>query len=221
MPVTPIADTIAGTAANGGSTSAIDSSTANFLAVVVAWYSGGGGTPTVSDSYGNTWTPLTTQTDPNGLSVRIYYSAGSPTAGTGHTFTVSGTSIFATIWAAVFSVVTSSPFDQESGQVMIGATVEPGSITPSGDGRLLITGMECGDTVSGVDSGFTGLSVNNTGGQYVGGGGAYLVQTSAAAVNPSWTYGGGNYAAAVMASFLPAAGGATGTSGKLLLLGVG
>lgn len=204
MPIVHVADAIAGTSVFGGTTSAIDTTGADFLVAVISWYSGSGGNPTLSDNYGNAWTPLTTQTDSTPSNVRIYYCA-SATVGTGHTFTVSGVSIFAGLYAAAFSGVRATPFDQESGSTGSGVTsVQPGAITPVAAGSLVIAGLEFLGSSGAIDGGFTGSVLDYVPGSYLGTGGAYLIQTLAVAANPTWSWSGGSPAATALAAFAPA-----------------
>lgn len=104
------------------------------------------------------------------------------------------------------SIASGAVFDVENGS----STTQPGSITPSQNNSLLIAGI--GDENSGgdsVNSGFTGLvQTPLVGGTSYGMAAAYLVQVTAAAINPTWTSTGG-LASNVIAAFKPAAGGGT------------
>lgn len=202
---------------NGGTTASIDTTGASLLVAVC-----GGDPPasnfTVSDSKGNTWTALTEASGggfPNG---RMYYVA-NPTVGTGHTFTLGGTNIYAGIEVASFSGITStSPFDQQNGVAGSAAdggtaTAQPGSITPSENNELVVAGICVSDssTVT-INSGMTVAP-----GQipYAGGSNptiaiAYIVQTTAAAINPTWDGWAGTAGAAfTIASFKEGAAAAT------------
>lgn len=193
----------------GGASTAIDTTGANLIVLSVSSYAGGTGL-TVSDSKGNTWTPLTQKSGVNAR-CRLYYCA-SPVVGTGHTFSVTGTGIYPAFDALAFSGAAASPFDVENGATASGVTsVQPGSVMPSANGELIVTGM-CSDGTfaSGpsVDSGFTlDAWLGYTASVNMGGGGAYLVQTTAAAVNPTWSWSTARGAVAVVAAFKAAAGG--------------
>lgn len=163
-----------------------------------------GGTATPSDSYSNTWTTLTYHTGSSANSFIIYY-AQNPTVGTGHTFTYTGFASASQVMA--FSGVdTSSPFDVQNGA----AAAQPGSVTPSNSGSLLVTGISSTDFVNSfsVDSAFTitgqNLFLNGT---YYANAGAYLVQGSASAVNPTWSIGGGPSSPATAIAVFKAGGG--------------
>ena len=168
-----------------GTTSSINTTGSNLIVIFTAEYSAPVQAPT--DSNSNTWTPLT---EYNGVErIRGYYVL-SPTVGSGHTFTNNNAtnSLFA---VAAYSGVAS--FDQESGS----GTNVPGSITPSADNALLLTGLACGlGATHTIDSGFTVFEDTASVGAL-----GELIQTSAAAANPTWTNPGGDLATA-MASFL-------------------
>ncbi len=165
----------------------------------------------MADSKGNTWTQLTGYNTGADAYVKVWYVA-NPIVGTGHTFTVgTGGSVDASAYIAGFSgVVTSAPFDQQNGAtVASSATIQPGSITPTQADCLIICGLSSYDAsalTATINSGFTitdqaGFSSGN----YFGGGLAYLVQSTASAVNPTWAAGSSfTNAAAAIASFKPA-----------------
>jgi hypothetical protein len=170
---------------NGGTTGTMNSTGATLL---VAWVVDEGAI-TVSDSKSNTWTALTAGTT-GGISGQFFYVA-NPTVGSGHTCTLSGSSSFSTIVCAAYSnVVTTSPFDQETGAVVAGTSLATGSLTPAANNSLIVTGYggAATGTTGSVDSGFTLNQYQaGLGGNYGAEGDAYLVQTTAAAINPTWT----------------------------------
>lgn len=198
---------------NGGTTAAVDTTGATFLVAFVA----GIGTRTVSDSKTNTWVPLTDEggTDPSG---RLFYVT-NPTVGTGHTFTVSGTSIFATLCVQAHSGVDIvSPHDQEavggSGSGWTNANAQPGSITPPGDGYLIVAGFgtAIGTPFDGIDSGLTITNeIQFAGGNNYAGAMAYVYQTTGAPINPLWDFAGTQAGSLVGSSFEP--GGAAAPAG--------
>lgn len=87
-----IAHTKTGLGLDGGTSAAIDTTGADLLVFAVESYSGGA-LPSVSDSKGNTWTPTDSFTNGE-IRVRIWW-AQNATVGSGHTFTVSGTTVAA------------------------------------------------------------------------------------------------------------------------------
>lgn len=199
------------TGENGGSTSSIDTTGVDLLILVVNEYVGGPHAG-VSDSKSNTWVELTTQEGSNTQST-IYYCK-SPTVGSGHTFTASGTASYIAVQVLAFSGADlTDPFDQQNGAntLIYGTTTswQPGSITPSEDDELVISAI-CVDAADGgmsVGSSFTlqesdpyAFAVN------MGGYTAYKIQTAAGAENPTWSWSNATNAASVIASFKAAAG---------------
>jgi hypothetical protein len=150
------------------------------------------GTPPITDSNNNTWQLLTvygnnSSTNPT---VQIAY-AYNPTVGAGHTFTghgVNGTSIE----VAAFSntKIDASVFVAGSDKGVANAQppVQPGSVSPSTAGDLVVTGYVNHGAGSGpalIDSSFTITDGNEAGFGF--GALAYLITTTGSAVNPSWT----------------------------------
>ena len=199
----------AGLGANGGTTGSIDTTGASFLVLNVSYYDPGTA-PTISDSKSNTWSALTLQSSTG--SSRLYYCA-SPSVGTGHTFSANGTGSYPSLQVLAFSGSHGTPFDQQNGATSAGATsLATGSITPSEDNELVIAGLVHGDNTAGavsIDGGFTAYKNAFSSGNNMGGGIAYLIQTTATAANPSWSVTTSTQLAATIASFKAAAGGAT------------
>lgn len=204
-----VASTSAGS--TGGATvttSSIDTTGANLIVVAVSYYSDGV-VPTLSDSKGNTWTGLTERSLSASSSVRLFYCV-APTVGSGHTFTAARLNSYPTVSVSAFSGAAASPYDQESGAV-VGTTstsYQPGSITPSENNCVLVTGIANGGTSNTIDSSFNATSTGNSGSNHVGGGIAYKIQTTAGAENPTWSWTTSSSRASAMASFKAAAGAA-------------
>jgi hypothetical protein len=203
--------------------SSIDTSGADLIILVATYFAS---QSTVSDSKSNSYTGLTAYTN-SGAGTQIFY-VQAPTVGSGHTFTLAGSSNFPAIAVAAFSGSVASPFDtgNDAGAGSASsATQQPGSITPSESDELVICSMTTfltGGAVPSIDGGFTATAaLNSVGGQGVGVGLAYLIQTSAAAANPTWTLNAASTIVASIASFkdTPSAGGAV--LRALSLLGTG
>lgn len=203
-------------------TGSIDTTGADFLVISLASFTATA--VTVSDSKGNSWTPLTIRTG-NAVDVRIYYSI--PTSvGSGHTFTVTG-SAFQSLSVAAFSgSAQSSVFEAESGVGSASAsTLQPGSLTPSADNYLIITGQggnsqgHAGTTDSPFTSNTDSLVDHAAGSNGFGTGIAWDIQTTATARNPTWDWGATSYAAVTMAVFKVAAGGVAQNSNFLMFMG--
>lgn len=189
-----ISSVIAGSVGGTGFTSgSIDTSGASILIATATDY------PAVTegaitDSKGNTWTQAVSVSNGSSSRDRILYST-NPTVGSGHTFSFSAPagSTYGTIIVMAFSgAALASPFDQSNSNTGGNSTtIQPGSVTPTEDNELVIT--VCGlypneaPTLS-IDGGFT-IAQQNTydDGDHYGAGAAYLIQTTAAAANPTWT----------------------------------
>lgn len=217
-------------AATGGTTAAINTTGADLIVVSASWYPGGGGnTVNITDSKSNTWTGLTAQAA--GVSKNQLFYCTSCTVGSGHTFSIVSPGvddIYAVLSVVAFSGAHASPFGAETGQAATGQTsYTAGSLTPSEGNAVVVVGITANDTASGLapsaNGGFTSYGTAALTANSMGGGIAYLIQTSAAAANPTWSWGGGSTdAAATNSWFKSAAGGGGATcNGGLSLLGVG
>lgn len=208
---TPIVSTSASGNA-GVTTSGIDTTGADLIVVSVSWYIVDTpiGSLTFSDSKSNTWTRLTDSTG-GGVAANVLYYCQSPTVGSGHTFTTNGA--YVSVCVAAFSGSTSSPFDVQNGSGAAGGagTIQPGSITPTVDNELVMCGFcgGAGTSPVSIDGGFTKIVEEPVSSSF-GGAIAYLIQTTAAAANPTWTLSAsGSSKATRIASFKAAAGGTT------------
>jgi hypothetical protein len=207
---TPVAHaTVKGS--NGGTTAGVNTTGADLLVAVISYYNGAGASPVPTDSNANTWTQIGTTQAGSNTSVKMFYVA-SPTVGTGHTFssTSSGASSFSSMEIGAWSGSAASPLDQTSQA----AAKQAGSVTPTQDNELLVAGICCEDlsSVTAIDLSFT-ISDSNAyvSGTNESGAMAYLVETTAAAKNPTWTAGGNaGGTATIIATFKAAAAAAAG-----------
>lgn len=196
---------------NGGTTTAIDTTGADFFIVAVSSYTvGTGGSETVTDSVGNTYTALTAKSNASYETIRLFYSYGSPHAS--HTFTYSDTSCYAHVAVIAFSGSHATPFDQQNGVDSTGAvtTLSPGSVTPSENDELVICalGMYSNWNVSlSIDSGFT---IEKSATAILSVAIAYKIQTTAGAENPAWSWTTARSSSTVIATFKKAAAGGGG-----------
>jgi hypothetical protein len=164
-----------------GTTSAIDTTGANFCVANVTDFMNA---PTPSDSGGGLWLSLNLQSGSAGE--QLWYTKNAA-QGPGHTFTV--TTISGSMQVACFSNVAAVPLDQQNGNSVTGGSVQFGSITPTSNGQLLISGVgqnNVGASIGGVDSGYAITDITQPI-LIIGGALAYLVETTAAAQNPTWT----------------------------------
>lgn len=205
---------------NGGTTGGINTTGADIIFIHIADWMGGtpGGAP--SDSKGNIYDLIAEATSSNSKS-RLY-RAKNAASGTGHTFTFSSTGTYPGIQVIAFSGSnTTSPNDQSStNTVSSGTTIQPGSITPTENGVMLISSLysDSGNHSESINLSFTLELAGSVGGRATGF--AFFEQATAAAINPTWTHGSSADAAATIASF-KAAGGGGATFHGLLLLGCG
>lgn len=184
-----------------GTTTAIDTTWANFL-VVGIWRHTGFGSLTLSDSKGNTWTQLTERVSVSQGCVLFY--CANPTVWTGHTFTT--WAWFAGVGVGAFSGVrTSSPFDLQNGNVLNAPwNIQPWSITPTANWALVVTAFgSFNGAAPSMPTWYAQIASNTTSTAEAGGMG-YKIQTSAAAENPTWN-SSGSAQATVIADFLPPA----------------
>lgn len=193
---------------SGFTTGSIDTTGADFLVIAVGFLTTG--VPSITDSKGNSWSALTKITTPLEPATQIFYSIPA-SVGASHTFTLTGAVTYAAMGVFAFSgVKQTSPFDVENGAFDDGSptTIQPGSITPSENGELIITSLS-GAVTSGasVDSGFSSVVGGYATGNGYSGHGSYLIQASAAAINPTWSWTGAYDAAVAIASFKAAASG--------------
>lgn len=208
---------------NSVTTDAIDTTGADLLVLCLAWFST---EPTVSDSKSNTWTQGTSVYSSGNLRYRLYY-AKNATVGSGHTFTATQSGSYLSVSVSAWSGSDlTSPLDQTNGNGGNAASLSAGSVTPTEDGELIVAGW--GNFNNGqpnspsVNSGFTLL--DSAPSQFSSGGfgntHAYLIQSTAAAVNPTLSWTGGDTCAAAIATFKKSAA-ASSVPRKLTLLGVG
>lgn len=190
--------------------------------VIVVGFSSDGGTngvnkPTLSDSNGNTYVEIVGENARSPHSYLAYSSAATGTFVVGASHVVTGTcsgSMYATIDAAAFSGVAAvGTLDQHTGRdggASAASPQQPGSITPAAAGALVVASLAYGSLGSlAIDSGFTILDqTNEVDGVNWGNALAYLVQGSAAAINPSWTFTSTPAMELTIASFKAAAGAA-------------
>lgn len=206
-----VAHVLAETAGQAGpaTTSAINTTGANFIVIGVSTNAPTGGTITDSltgcASPCNTWIRLTAQQVGTNAGTVLFFSA-NPTVGTNHVFVYTNANQYPSLAVAAFSgVATSSPKDQEnganSGASQVGS-LQTGSVTPSANNELVVTSIaSSGSPTFSINSSFTITDQTPSGGGFwlaLG----YLIQTTATAVNPTWSLASGNqFLATDIASF--------------------
>ena len=193
---------------SGGTTSALNTTGANFIAACVSFWTSGTAV-NFSSSPSNTWTKLTPygQADLNPQIVIFY--AENAAVGTTQTFTSNTAYSYPSVTVMAFSgVKTTSSFDVQNGNSLgLGSfTIQPGSITPSLDHEMVISCIS-GYTGVGTDSFSINSSyiqkgnITSVGSQSMANGGAYIIQGTKSATNPTWTDASNNTHASSIASF--------------------
>lgn len=210
---------VSGINANGNSftSPAINTTGASLLVVATGVFN-----PTVSgidpsvitDSNSNVWVEIGFfGTGTTNCGTGLWY-AKNPIVGAGHTFTLTSSQNFNALCAAAFSGVdTVSPLDQSTGNQGASndtpvTSIQTGSVTPLFNNELIISGGVFGSPAfaSGlhIDSGFT-IQVQDDGSASFPDALAYLVQTIAGGVNPTWSWSTANQTAVSIATFKAAA----------------
>jgi hypothetical protein len=210
--------TLGGHTSATGTTSGVDTTGATFITLYVC------DQPiTPTDSKGNTWMPVTPQTQ--GATTGGWFYCVNPSVGAGHTF--SAPHSYGAIAARWYTGNTSTPFDVQSGHVVaISTSVAPGSITPTQNNDLLLAGLGTGSgntTLYGISGGgFSTVSdsVNGLTGVTYGLATSEVIQTTASASSPTWTWTGAADGVTTIVAFFASAGGGV-TVRTLAALGVG
>lgn len=203
----------------GGTSAAIDTTGANLIVWSISHITAFN--PTYTDSKSNSWhQPVAAVRDgSNAVQLEWRYNyPGAIVVGSGHTFTISGGggNTFGSATITAWSGYVGGVFDNPSAGTgnSSSATIQPGSITPSVDGCLVLMGVEVNGGTDGwtgsINGGFTlsdqvgFVSANNFGSMQ-----AYLIQTSAAAANPTFTLAGAATSMAAQSLWFPGVGGAS------------
>lgn len=206
---------------NSFTTSSIDTTGATLMVVAVVTYVGVSA-GTLSDSKGNTWTALTTYATSGNQRVKWFY-AQNPTVGTGHTFTAGPNGGLPSVGVLAFSgTATAGVFDtgQDQGYGTVGSgetsAQATASVTPSVNDCVVVSVQSHANVITdlSVNSSFTKTNEVLFDGSFnfYGIGIAYLIQTTATTVNPTWSWTGGTYPATALAVFKPATAGGSGAA---------
>lgn len=195
---------------SGGTTAAINCTGANLIVIPVQFFTGGGATiSSLTDSSGNTYTVRGSPPGVNQATITVADKI-SPSVSSSMTFTLAGTGIFATMTVMCFHDTTGTPtFDTiQTNDAPTGSTsLQAGAsaITPGANNALVISGLSTGGTgTPTVNSGFTiAAQLPVDGGVYESGSGAYLVQATAAAINPIWSWSGSGDAGSLVMDYKP------------------
>jgi hypothetical protein len=193
-------------AAHGATTEQVNTTGATLLVASVPYYVGGS-PRVVTDTYSNTWVPLTPKDSPD-PGLRLYY-VPSPVVGPGHDFTVSGANTYSGLVVGAFSGGTE--FGAENGTDNSDATatsLQPGAVTAANSVVVvaLVTHTNTDfATAAAITDGFTILRRFNSAGTNYAHGLAYKIVPSGS-VNPQWSWTTAYYCASVVAVFNAPAG---------------
>jgi hypothetical protein len=186
--------------ANAVTTGAADTTGASLIVIVASCYTA---FPTPTDNKSNTYTQINTISQ-SSYALAMYY-CHNPSVGSGHTFTLSATGSYPVISVLWFSGTTGSTYDKLSKAALAGVTsLQPGSLTASGSPALIVAGYDAADTgTASIDSGFTITDQNCCSASgAIRGAGAYLIQSTAAAINPTWSHGSSSATLVMQATFI-------------------
>jgi len=158
-----------------------------------------GGTTAMSDSKSNTWAQAVitpSATGVAGVRADVQYVKNPSSVGSGHTFTCGGTASFASIVVLWFSGTdTSANVDQtnsNNGGAPPVTSITTGSATPSANNEAVIVVLGADDNEASFSlSTCTGCSIDQqhatAAGTAYGFAVGHVIQTTAAAVNATWT----------------------------------
>jgi hypothetical protein len=177
---------------NGGTSPAINTIGATLLVLLDTHLFAGRIPPT--DSLGNIWTARICYGS-TGNSETCLWDATNPVVGAAQTFSTGSTGDFNSSQIMAFSgVATVSPFEASTGIALTSSTTtvqSSTSVTPTTANNLVISSVGYNASGSPVASVNGGLVITNQTpaavGVSFGSGSAYLFQSSAVAVNPTWT----------------------------------
>jgi hypothetical protein len=167
-------------------TAPIETTGADFLVLVAAVADIN---PTVTDSFGNTWTAVPAVD--HAWTGQLFYAANA-TVGTGHTFTVVQADEDVGCAVAAFSgVLASRPLESDLNGLG-STTLQFGAITPGRAGDLIVTGLNsfASSAAPSTDTGFTVTDSLFGTGNISSPTLAYLIAPTSDPVNPTWTNGG-------------------------------
>jgi len=193
-------------AGNGAGKSANWNTTGASLYVGCSTSNGGGNPGPVDTQSNSNSNAINSSADSLGNHASIWYAA-SPTTNAAVQVTCDPGPFQSLYMFAFANTKTSSPLDQTNSNTTGSATsITTGSITPTTDGQVVFACLTQNDNSGGVtfsiNASFnTPVQSPNNGTTADGGAGSYKVQTTAAAVNPTWSWSVAAVAAAAIASF--------------------
>lgn len=181
----------------------MDTTGASFI-VVVASFSVT--QPSIVDNKGNTYVSVGVHAGGFAAGHEVFVVQGTPVVGTNHIFTA-GAGFAMNICVAAFTGVSPTFEDDASATSASASALNTGSLTPLQNGSLLIAGWSTNNNTgaadAAIDNGFQILENEPAvASSRVGCALAYLVQPTAAAINPQWSQPGASAVAASVSSFI-------------------
>lgn len=184
-----VASASAGGTGAGDTAGPIDTRGADLIVIVRPDYTGA----TMSDTKGNIYAIAEHADDTPGA--YIYYKQ-NPLTDAAHSFSEDGAFAGLAVYALSGSVA--SPVDQISVAQGTGTSGQPGSVTPGFDNELVVTVVASNNSADPtLSAGFTNLVAYSDNGTRFQFGAAIQIQTSATAVNPTWSNLSGAWTAAI------------------------
>lgn len=231
MAYTLISSTSKGSTGGGNvTTDAMSTTGADFLVLIGTSIASLSATFSDSSSGTNTFSTRTKYSTGTSSSIQIAYCQAPGFTSGSHTFTFgAGASSFPSLIVYAFSGSVATPYDsaENGGSYTINTSTTAGSVTPSQDNDLIVTGVSfdiaghSGEACSGFSTPVVStFSASN----HYGVAAAWLLQTTAGASNPSWSWTGSTTGAKNVAAFkgtAPGGGGFFGTSINALRVGQG
>ncbi len=190
MPFSFVTSTSKAGVEDATTTDPISTQSANLLVAAVGYNPTVTSEPALTDNKGNTWSAIGSVNSGGTTKLRMFFLLNGA-VGHGHTVTATGADSFGGVCLMAFRGSATSPLgsalsDSDAGSA---STVQPGPLTPDNDNSLVITGLAFDANSSGavsINGGFTAVSTASVAATSVGSGLAYLVQTTAAAADPTW-----------------------------------
>lgn len=211
MAITVVASTFE-QSATGSDVTTPDINTTGAVQIIVAAIKQVGKTITVQDNKGNTYVPAEDDVASADVNVQMYESSGAnlTSVGANHNFTIDAPDFDTYPWIGVIAIGgAAGGSDEDNEDAGAVASLNPGPITPTADGAIVIVGAGFGGGATlTINEGFTIIGQDPEGAGNWGGMAAYLIQTTAAVADPTVGSGGAaTQMAAKIISFLAAGGG--------------
>lgn len=167
----------------------VDMTGATHLVLQIAM-TDGIGDPTVTSTPSNTWIKDREETGLASGIIKTYRASAATTTNSMDFHLSAGASAFFGAVVQGFNGETTFPLDQTNVNNATGVTsIQTNSVTPTEGNELVTTGLILtGTSTPSIDSGFVAHVRPGVVGESYGCGAAYIIQTSASATNPTWSF---------------------------------